>query len=201
MNFITQNTMQFNFDDHPVRVLMQSGEPWFVAKDLCAVLHIVNSRSALTALDRSEKGVGSIDTLGGKQHVAIINESGMWTLILRCRDAVNPGTVPYRVRRWVTGDVLPSIRKTGSYGAQQSAEELLKHSRWILSFDDKCRAMLVPIPERCCVVDPNDLGNLQTVISEYVRPDHLVQVAQTAINRAAPRAANCRPSTPMRGAA
>ncbi|WGZ33592.1 BRO-N domain-containing protein [Xylella fastidiosa] len=107
----------FSFENHPVRVLIINGEPWFVAKDLCAVLHIVNSRSALIALDETEKGVGSTDTLGGQQELAIVNESGMWTLVLRCRDAVKPGTVPYRVRKWITGEVLPSIRKTGSYTA------------------------------------------------------------------------------------
>jgi prophage antirepressor-like protein len=108
----------FSFENKPVRVIIQNGEPWFVAKDLCAALHIVNSRSALTALDDTEKGVGSTDTLGGTQRLAIVSESGMWTLVLRCRDAVIPETVPYRVRRWVTSEVLPSIRKTGSYGDQ-----------------------------------------------------------------------------------
>ncbi len=111
------SVIPFSFENHPVRVLIINGEPWFVAKDLCAVLHIVNSRSALIALDETEKGVGSTDTLGGQQELAIVNESGMWTLVLRCRDAVKPGTVPYRVRKWITGEVLPSIRKTGSYTA------------------------------------------------------------------------------------
>ncbi|WGZ33075.1 Bro-N domain-containing protein [Xylella fastidiosa subsp. pauca] len=109
------SVIPFSFENHPVRVLIINGEPWFVAKDLCAVLHIVNSRSALIALDETEKGVGSTDTLGGQQELAIVNESGMWTLVLRCRDAVKQGTVPYRVRKWITGEVLPSIRKTGEY--------------------------------------------------------------------------------------
>ncbi|WP_267885716.1 BRO-N domain-containing protein, partial [Xylella fastidiosa] len=107
----------FSFDNQSVRVFVLDGQPWFAAKDLCSVLRIKNSRKAITVLDASEKGVTSSYTLGGQQELAIVNESGMWTLVLRCRDAVKPGTVPYRVRKWITGEVLPSIRKTGSYTA------------------------------------------------------------------------------------
>lgn len=105
----------FNFEGRNVRVLMKDGGPWFVAKDLCAVLGLTNSRKALKALADDEKGVSSSYTLGGEQQMAVVSEGGMWTLVLRCRDAVIEGTVPYRVRRWVTGEVLPAIRKTGVY--------------------------------------------------------------------------------------
>ena len=94
---------------------MRDGEPWFVAKDLCTALEIKNSRDSLGALGEDEKGVALTDTLGGQQKVAIVSEGGMWTLVLRCRDAVTPGTVPFRVRKWVTSEVLPTIRKTGGY--------------------------------------------------------------------------------------
>lgn len=106
----------FNFHGHAIRVIMRDGEPWFVAADVCAALEVLNSRDALLKLDDDEKGVGLADTLGGSQQVAIISESGMYTLVLRCRDAVKPGTVPHRFRKWVTSEVLPAIRKTGSYG-------------------------------------------------------------------------------------
>lgn len=106
----------FKFNTHEVRTFMRDGEPWFVARDVCNALGLVNSRKSLTALDEDEKGVTSSDTLGGQQNMAIINESGLYTLILRCRDAVKPGSVPHRFRKWVTSEVLPSIRKTGGYG-------------------------------------------------------------------------------------
>ncbi|UPY96273.1 Bro-N domain-containing protein [Pectobacterium sp. 21LCBS03] len=106
----------FSFESSvQVRVIMVSDDPWFVAKDVCAALQLTNSRMSLQALDDDEKGVSSTDTLGGKQRVSIISESGLYTLILRCRDAVTPGTIPYRFRKWVTGEVLPAIRKTGKY--------------------------------------------------------------------------------------
>ncbi|EOZ4488861.1 Bro-N domain-containing protein [Salmonella enterica subsp. diarizonae] len=98
-----------------IRTHLINEEPWFVAADVCAVLGIVNSRDALNKLDEDERGVALTDTLSGSQKMAIINESGLYTLILRCRDAVKPGTVPHRFRKWVTNEVLPAIRKTGRY--------------------------------------------------------------------------------------
>ena len=112
----TPNT--FNFESHTVRVVMRDDEPWFVAADVCAALEIANSRDALMKLDADEKGVGLTDTLGGRQQVAIVSESGMYALVLRCRDAMKPGTVPHRFRKWVTSIVLPAIRKTGQFTAQ-----------------------------------------------------------------------------------
>lgn len=94
---------------------MVDGDPWFVATDVCAALGIVNNRDALEKLDDDERGVGLTDTTEGVRKVGIINESGLYTLILRCRNATKPGTVPHRFRKWVTSEVLPSIRKTGSY--------------------------------------------------------------------------------------
>ncbi|CAJ0816838.1 hypothetical protein LMG19087_02893 [Ralstonia wenshanensis] len=97
---------------------MRDDEPWFVAADVCAALEIANSRDALMKLDADKKGVGLTDTLGGRQQVAIVSESGMYALVLRCRDAMKPGTVPHRFRKWVTSIVRPTIRKTGQFTAQ-----------------------------------------------------------------------------------
>lgn len=113
-DFSPPSIFRFN-SEHSIRIVLRGDEPWFVATDLCAVLGIANNRDALLKLDADEKGVGSTDTLGGQQNLAIVSESGMYTLVLRSRDAVKPGTVPYRFRRWVTREVLPAIRKTGKY--------------------------------------------------------------------------------------
>lgn len=103
----------FSFDGQEVRVVERCGEPWFLAADLCEVLGL--DATSIRKLDDDEKGLHSTQTLGGVQQMAVVSESGMWTLVLRCRDAVKPGTVPYRVRKWVTSDVLPAIRKNGEY--------------------------------------------------------------------------------------
>lgn len=101
----------YQFEGHQIRLVEKNGEPWFVASDACAALGIANSRDALLKLDPDERGVGSTDTLGGPQNVGLVSESGLYTLILRCRDAVVPGKAPHRFRRWVTGEVLPAVRR------------------------------------------------------------------------------------------
>lgn len=110
------NPSIFSFESScNIRAVMVDGNPWFVAADVCSAVGIKHSASAMRALDNDEKGVHSMHTLGGQQDFTIINESGLYTLILRCRDAVTPGTIPYRFRKWVTGEVLPQIRQTGRY--------------------------------------------------------------------------------------
>jgi prophage antirepressor-like protein len=107
----------FRFGQHPIRVIVKDGEPWFVAKDVCDAVKLANAADALLKLDDDEKGVGLTDTPGGPQHVSIISESGLYMLILRCRGATTPGTLPHQFRRFVTAEVLPEIRRRGSYGA------------------------------------------------------------------------------------
>ncbi|ENP0422075.1 antirepressor protein ant [Edwardsiella piscicida] len=122
MNILTKASADFTmfkFGDKEIRVLSKDGEPWFVAKDVCDVLKIANSRDGIARLDDDEKGVALTDTLGGNQEVAIVSESGMYTLVLRCRDAIKPGTVPHTFRKWVTSEVLPTIRKAGEYQASK----------------------------------------------------------------------------------
>jgi anti-repressor protein len=98
------------FDSTPIRIIGTPGQPLFVAKDVCFVLCIANSRDAITRLDDDEKGVAQIDTLGGTQSMAVITESGLYSLILR---SDKPQAKPFR--KWVTSEVLPEIRKTGSF--------------------------------------------------------------------------------------
>ena len=107
---MTNELQVFDFNKHTVRVIMQGNEPWWVAKDVCDVLGLTNSRMALEALDEDEKGVSKVYTLGGEQDMNIISESGLYTLIMRSN---KPAAKQFK--RWVTHDVLPSIRKTGSY--------------------------------------------------------------------------------------
>lgn len=102
----------FNYQSNEVRTIMRDGEPWFVLKDVCRVLSIGNPADVFARLDNDEKGVAQIDTPGGKQKMSIINESGLYNVILR---SDKPEARPFR--KWVTGTVLPTIRKTGAYSA------------------------------------------------------------------------------------
>ncbi len=112
----------FAFDSHAVRVVMKEEVPWFVAKDVCQCLEIRNHRDALSRVDQEDKGVALTDTLGGPQELAVINESGLYTLVLRCDGAVTPGKPAHTFRRWLTTEVIPSIRKTGGYAAPGSLD-------------------------------------------------------------------------------
>lgn len=94
-----------------VRVVDVNGEPWFVAKDVCKCLAIGNTSDVVAALDDDEKGIDIIDTPGGAQEMSMISEAGLYSLILRSR---KPEAKEFK--RWVTHDILPSIRKTGGYG-------------------------------------------------------------------------------------
>ncbi|WP_180560263.1 BRO family protein [Arsenophonus endosymbiont of Apis mellifera] len=114
----------FIFENQQIRTLIKNGIPWFVAQDICNALQITNSRQAIATLDDDEKGVTLSDTLGGKQKVNIINESGMYTLMLRSRDAIKKGSISHRLRKWVTSEVIPSIRKTGSYSHNKNPNQI-----------------------------------------------------------------------------
>ncbi|WP_402465674.1 phage antirepressor KilAC domain-containing protein [Isoptericola aurantiacus] len=102
----------FDFDGQAVRVVTdEQGEPWFVLADLCRILSIANVGNVLARLADDEKGsIRLTDGTPGTPNRATVNEAGMWTVILR---SDSPAAEP--VRRWVTHDVLPAIRKTGSY--------------------------------------------------------------------------------------
>ena len=113
----------FSFESKSIRTLAINNEPWFVAKDVCDAIGLTNSRMSLIALDEDEKGVSLIYTPSGQQEMNIVSESGMYTLILRCRDAVKKGSIPHRFRKWVTAEVLPTIRKTGKYESKTSVND------------------------------------------------------------------------------
>lgn len=108
--------MEFSFKGCAVRSVLQAGEPWFVAADVCTILALTNSRQKVSNLDESEKGVTNAYTLGGEQKVAIVSESGLYQLIFSSR---KPQAKAFR--RWVTGTVLPSIRQTGGYQTNDDA--------------------------------------------------------------------------------
>ncbi|MBF1118241.1 MAG: phage antirepressor KilAC domain-containing protein [Solobacterium sp.] len=93
-----------------VRIFLQDNEPWFVAKDVCDCLAISKHRDAISRLDADERGSLKVDTLGGKQEMATVNEYGLYSLVMSSR---KPEAKDFK--RWVTHEVLPSIRKYGSY--------------------------------------------------------------------------------------
>ena len=110
----------FDYEGAEIRTLLKDGEPCFVAKDVCDVLGIGNPSRATRDLDEDEKGITKIDTLGGPQEMTIISESGLYTLIMRSN---KPEAKKFR--KWVTQEVLPSIRKNGAYLTPETLSEML----------------------------------------------------------------------------
>lgn len=105
-----------------VRTIQIDGEPWFVGKDIAGILGYSNPRDALANhVFEEDKGVEKLDTLGGVQSLAIINESGLYSLIFNSRLESAK-----KFKHWVTSEVIPQIRKTGSYHAPKTYAEALR---------------------------------------------------------------------------
>ena len=111
----------FDFNERAVRCIMKDGEPWWVAKDVCEVLDIQNVTQAIERLDEDER---SMFFIGRQGEANIISESGLYTLILRSN---KPEARSFR--RWVTHEVLPTLRKTGHYSIDENLMRLIKLSR------------------------------------------------------------------------
>ena len=106
----------FSFEQHPVRTIEQDGQAWFVLNDVTEALEFSRGRNAARMLDDDEKGAHIVSTPGGEQEITIINESGLYSLILKSR---KPSAK--RFKKWVTAEVLPAIRKTGRYESPKPA--------------------------------------------------------------------------------
>ena len=118
----------FNFESNSIRTLAINNDPWFVAVDICRALNLSSPSMAIANLDDDEKYTLSltegIEGVGKQvQELNLVSESGMYTLILRCLDAVKKGSVPHRFRKWVTAEVLPTIRKTGKDEGKTTADD------------------------------------------------------------------------------
>ena len=97
-----------------IRTLEEDGETWFVGKDVAEALGYKNTRQALaTNVDPDDRGVHSVDAPYGQQKMTVINESGLYSLILGSKLPTAK-----KFKRWVTSEVLPAIRKTGRYEVQ-----------------------------------------------------------------------------------
>ena len=118
MDLINQIDETLSFNNENIRVVGTYDEPWFVAKDVCNILGISNVSMALTKLPEKWKGVKVIDTLGGDQNLRIINESGVYKIIMRSNKPIAE-----KFQEVVCEEILPSIRKTGEFKLQKMLEK------------------------------------------------------------------------------
>lgn len=110
----TTPALSFSLEDFQLRAFIEEGEPKFVATDVATALGYQSAKDMTRLLDDDEKGRHIVPTLGGQQEVLVLTEAGLYSAILKSR---RPEAK--RFKRWVTHDVLPSIRKTGGYSIKK----------------------------------------------------------------------------------
>ncbi|HGL6143845.1 TPA: BRO-N domain-containing protein [Klebsiella pneumoniae] len=166
----------FSFESESnIRAILINGEPWFVAIDVIKALQLTNPTMSLKALDEDER---SKFNLGRQGNTNIISESGLYTLILRCRDAVTPGTIPYRFRKWVTSEVLPQIRKTGRY----VREELSQADKARMLAQEMTSSMLPAIMDALQVEQKHYTFSLNRRYQDHIHsPDGLRELAKSSM--------------------
>lgn len=184
---MTAAIIPFDFETNAVRAVMIDDAPWFVAVDVCRVLEHSNIRMAMKRwLDDDEKGVTVCYTLGGKQEMNVVSESGLFALVLRSNTPA-----ARRFRKWVTAELLPTLRKTGRYALATMERDDIARKReryWSLgqkSRDDaEMRAAAVErvqlligqgikVKEALCVVGA-EIGRNRTTINVYRRAVRMV---------------------------
>ena len=172
----------FDFAGNPLIVCIKNDEPWFKLVDVCKFLGIKNPSSAKNQLDEDEHSLvkygepgfqdimskinGLASTLGsteglvsGAKLVTLINESGFYSLTLRCRLATTAGTTPHKFRKWVTGTVLPSIRKIGKFDAANNPP---RQDMWHPPYSNSKE--VEPYPRYMTMGDVQDV--IKTVLAE-----------------------------------
>jgi len=160
----------FDYKGQQVRTVIKNGQPWWVAKDVCDILDLGNSRMALERLDDDEKGVSLIDTPGGPQQMQVVNEPGLYTLILGSRKKEAK-----EFKRWITHEVIPQIRKTGIYALEpkQLLAVALIEAQKIIEEQDKKIKELQPKAEFFDAVagskDAMDMNRAAKLIYEETR--------------------------------
>lgn len=117
---MNNSVQSFNFNQNQIQVINKNGEAWFIASEVAAMLGYRDSYNMTRILDNDEKGTHNVSTLGGNQDVSVINESGFYHAAFKSR---KPEVKPFR--KWVTSEVLPTIRKTGGYqiGQKTTADD------------------------------------------------------------------------------
>lgn len=110
----------FNFEGQEVRTVRKGQDIFFAAKDVCDILEINKHRDAVSRLDADERGSLVVDTLGGRQEISAVNESGLYSLVFKSR---KPEAKQFK--RWVTHEVLPSIRKHGAYMTPDTLQQAI----------------------------------------------------------------------------
>lgn len=190
----------FDFESVPVRMILCGDSPWWVAADLARAMGVKNSRHLAARVDEQDRATINMAertpnirpayakrTLsepieseeGPSRDMWIVNESGLYTILLRSDAAMQPGTVAYRFRRWVTAEVLPAIRKNGSYGVKPLSgsrrDRLWSEHRAVL---DRFLAAANPLARRFAHIRLCELSDELGIESPPAMPDESAEAAR-----------------------
>ena len=162
-----------------VRSIMVKGEPLFVAKDICDVLGISNSRDAMNRLDEDEKAMSVLPTQFGKKSMNMVNESGLYNLIFQSR---KPEARAFR--KWVTQEVLPNIRKYGFYMTPEKAMDVSTEKKLRKQMLAEMEKYLIDEDIRKCArrFGTSELTIQSVVKGNYVNNDMMADLQQRAIS-------------------
>ena len=176
MSNTTPAVSVFNFNSNEVRTVSRDGAVWFVAVDVCNALGYSNTSKAIgDHLDADEKANESLGLAGSP--VNIINESSLYALVLRSRKPE-----ARKFAKWVTSEVLPAIRKTGSYSATPEAPSM-KNRRWLISFDHLDRECVQEIEWNDCVLKYQDLPKLIRAQDNMINTELLTGIIHACTDR------------------
>jgi anti-repressor protein len=157
--------IQFDFKGNPINVILHlDGEPWFIADEVCEILELSNTSQSVGRLDDDEKLIYTLYMSGQNREVLLINESGLYSLIMTSR---KPKAKEFK--KWVTAEVLPSIRKTGSYSINKQPD-----MRVALSDPATLRSMLLSFTEEVIF--------LKAMIQEQAPKVEFYDAATEAVN-------------------
>lgn len=161
-----------------VRIVMVKDEPLFVAKDVCDVLGISNSRDAMNRLDEDEKAMSVLPTQFGKKFMNMVNESGLYNLIFQSR---KPEARAFR--KWVTQEVLPNIRKYGFYMTPEKAMDVSTEKKLRKQMLAEMEKYLIDEDIRKCArrFGTSELTIQSVVKGQYVNNDMMADLQQRAI--------------------
>ena len=169
----------FNYGSHEVRTLIIDGEPWFVLADLARVLGIAGVGRLASRLDEGVRQAHTLETRGGRQEMTIVSEAGMYEVVIR---SDKPEAVAFR--RWITHEVLPSIRKTGGYGSAVPAlPDRRALAQMVIDAEDRAaelaaqieaQAPAIAYPERY-IAEDDDVITIDNVAAQYGVAGHVVR--------------------------
>ena len=176
----------FQFHSTEVRTVDRDGQVWFVAGDVAKALGYTDAVHLTRVLDEDEAALHNVETRSENgtlqtREVTILSESGLYHALLKSR---KPQARPFR--RWVTQEVLPAIRRSGSFsGTAQQIPNLTQQGRFLLTFYDEGSPQITPLPHDACILSATNKVSMATLMREFIPGEMLPDLMRIGLDRLA----------------